>query len=398
MLSRSSLFRGYSHLQRRLFSTGRPCRAKDIRFGDPVRSQLLQGVEILAAAVGLTLGPKGRTVALEQYKSEPKITKDGFTVARAIDLRDSFQNVGAKLVVDVAENTNKKAGDGTSTATVLACSIARLAMDSIKKGCSPAEIRQGIMLGASKAVEHLRQISKPVTTPEEIKQVAVISANGDEHVGNLISTAMEKVGKHGIVTVKEGTTLHDEVEVINGLEIEHGYISPYFVNSKTGSKVEMTNCFILYCDFKVNEIRDIVPALELCVNMNRPLLIVAEDIEGDALTTLVINKMRNNLSVCAVKSPSFGEGRSESLKDLAAATGGKVFGDESDIEIRDVKVEHLGKADEVSITNEETLILKGKGDPEEIAKRAAQIDYLISKAKNEFIRDGLEERKSKARL
>ncbi|XP_014247930.1 60 kDa heat shock protein, mitochondrial-like [Cimex lectularius] len=369
--------------------------AKEIKFGPEVRSMMLEGVEILADVVGMTMGPKGRNVVLEQYKSEPKITKDGVTVAKSLDLKDRFKNIGVSLVKEVADNTNKKAGDGTTTATVLACSIAKESMNSIKKGGNPSEIRKGVMMAVDTVVKHLRNISKEINTPEEIRQVAIISSNGDQEIGELISTAMEKVGKNGVITVKEGTTLYDEVEVIKGLDIEHGYLSPYFVNTKKSSKVEFQHSYILFCDYKLSQMRQIVPALELAVKHKKPLLVVAEDIEGDALTTLVINKLRANLEVCGVKAPSFGEGRTESLKDMAAATGGYVFSEDSHLDLADVKLEHFGQADEIICTNEETLILKGHGKQKDIDMRVEIINYLIEKAKNNFIRDGLQERKAR---
>ena len=275
--------------------------AKDVRFGSDVRKEMLVGVNTLADAVAVTMGPKGRNVIIESSWGSPKITKDGVTVAKAIDLQDKFQNIGAKLVQDVANNTNEKAGDGTTTATVLARAIAQAGFDRVTHGANPVEIRKGVMLAVEAVNEHLSNISKSVTSPEEIQQVATISANGDVSIGKLISDAMKKVGKDGVLTVKDGKTLYDELEVIEGMKFDRGFISPYFINTSKGAKVEYTDAFILFSEKKISNIQQIIPALEMSAQAKRPLIIVAEDIDGEALTTLVVNRLKIGLQVAAVK-------------------------------------------------------------------------------------------------
>ncbi|KAH7964974.1 hypothetical protein HPB49_002719 [Dermacentor silvarum] len=336
--------------------------AKDIRFGPDVRALMLQGVDVLADAVAVTMGPKGRNVILEQSWGSPKITKDGVTVAKAIELKDRFQNVGAKLVQDVANNTNEEAGDGTTTATVLARAIAREGFERISKGANPIEIRKGVMLAVEKVVEELKKLSKPVTTPEEIAQVATISANGDRSIGDLISDAMKRVGRDGVITVKDGKTLIDELEVIEGMKFDRGYISPYFINTSKGAKVEFQDALLLLSEKKISNVQAIIPALELANSQRRPLVIVAEDVDGEALSTLVLNRLKVGLQVAAVKAPGFGDNRKATLQDMAVATGGIVFGDEANlIKLEDVQASDLGQVGEVIITKDDTLLLKGKG-------------------------------------
>lgn len=331
--------------------------AKDIKFGADVRSQMLTGVDVLADAVAVTMGPKGRNVIIEQSWGSPKITKDGVTVAKAIELKDKFQNIGAKLVQDVANNTNEEAGDGTTTATVLARAIAKEGFEKISKGANPIEIRRGVMLAVEHVVEKLKSFSKPVTTPEEICQVATISANGDKIIGDLISSAMKRVGSDGVVTVKDGKTLSDELEVIEGMKFDRGYISPYFLTK--GNKVEFQDALLLITEKKISTAQSIIPALELAVNQRKPLVIIAEDLDGDALTTLIINKLKINLQVAAVKAPGFGDNRKATLQDIAVATGGIVFGDEASLnKIEDIQLSDFGQVGEVTITKDDTLLLK----------------------------------------
>ena len=331
--------------------------AKDIKFGADVRSQMLTGVDILADAVAVTMGPKGRNVIIEQSWGSPKITKDGVTVAKAIELKDKFQNIGAKLVQDVANNTNEEAGDGTTTATVLARSIAKEGFEKISKGANPVEIRRGVMLAVEHVVEKLKTFSRPVTTPEEISQVATISANGDKVIGDLISSAMKKVGRDGVITVKDGKTLIDELEVIEGMKFDRGYISPYFLTK--GNKVEFQDALLLITEKKISTAQSIIPALELAVNQRKPLVIIAEDLDGDALTTLIINKLKINLQIAAVKAPGFGDNRRSTLQDIAIATGGIVFGDEANLnKIEDIQLSDFGQVGEVTITKDDTLLLK----------------------------------------
>lgn len=367
--------------------------AKDIRFGPDVRAAMLQGVDVLADAVAVTMGPKGRNVILEQSWGPPKITKDGVTVAKGIELKDRFQNIGAKLVQDVANNTNEEAGDGTTTATVLARAIAREGFERISKGANPIEIRKGVMLAVERVVEELRKLSKPVTTPEEIAQVATISANGDKAVGDLISDAMKKVGRDGVITVKDGKTLSDELEVIEGMKFDRGYISPYFINTSKGAKVEFQDALLLLSEKKISSVQSIIPALELANSQRRPLVIIAEDVDGEALSTLVLNRLKVGLQVAAVKAPGFGDNRKATLQDMAVATGGLVFGDEANlVKLEDVQAGDLGQAGEVVITKDDTLVLKGKGKKEDVDRRVAQIRDEIELSNSDYEKEKLGER------
>uniref|UniRef100_A0A023FM29 Putative chaperonin subunit ixodes scapularis chaperonin subunit n=1 Tax=Amblyomma cajennense TaxID=34607 RepID=A0A023FM29_AMBCJ len=367
--------------------------AKDIRFGPDVRALMLQGVDVLADAVAVTMGPKGRNVILEQSWGAPKITKDGVTVAKGIELKDRFQNVGAKLVQDVANNTNEEAGDGTTTATVLARAIAREGFERISKGANPIEIRKGVMLAVERVVEELKKLSKPVTTPEEIAQVATISANGDRTIGDLISDAMKRVGRDGVITVKDGKTLNDELEVIEGMKFDRGYISPYFINTAKGAKVEFQDALLLLSEKKISSVQSIIPALELANSQRRPLVIVAEDVDGEALSTLVLNRLKVGLQVAAVKAPGFGDNRKATLQDLAVATGALVFGDEANlVKLEDVQASDLGQAGEVLITKDDTLLLKGKGKKEDVDRRVAQIRDEIELSNSEYEKEKLGER------
>uniref|UniRef100_A0A1B6GWG5 Heat shock protein 60 n=1 Tax=Cuerna arida TaxID=1464854 RepID=A0A1B6GWG5_9HEMI len=367
--------------------------SKEVKFGADARVLMLQGVDILADAVAATLGPKGRNVIIEQSWGSPKITKDGVTVAKSIELKDKFQNIGAKLVQDVANNTNEKAGDGTTTATVLARSIAKEGFESISKGANPIEIRKGVMNAVDAVVHHLGTISEEVQSDERIAQVATISANGEESIGKLIALAMKKVGKNGVITVKDGKTLSDELEVIEGMKFDRGYISPFFVNSSKGSKVEFQDALILFSDKKISSIQSIVPALELANSCRKPLVIVAEDIDGEALTTLVVNKLRIGLQVAAVKAPGFGDNRKNTLNDMAIATGGIVFGEEGCFtKIEDIAMEHFGEVKEVTITKDDTLFLHGKGKKEHIAKRIELLQDTIDNTTSDYEEEKLKER------
>jgi len=370
--------------------------AKELKFGPEARGAMLAGVDILTDAVAVTMGPKGRNVILEQSWGSPKITKDGVTVAKAIELKDKWQNVGAKLVQDVANKTNEEAGDGTTCATVLARAIAREGFDSISKGANPVEIRRGVMLAVEAVVTALKKMSKQVTTPEEIAQVATISANGDKRIGDLISQAMKKVGKEGVITVKDGKTLHDELETIEGMKFDRGYISPYFINTAKGAKCEFQNCLILLSEKKISNVQEIVPALELANQHRRPLLIIAEDLDGEALTTLVLNRLKVGLQVCAVKAPGFGDNRKNTMKDMAVATGGIVFGDDANlVKLEDVQLQDFGEVEEVSVTKDDTLLLRGKGRKEEVEKRILQIKDEIETSTSEYEKEKMNERLAK---
>jgi chaperonin GroEL len=367
--------------------------AKDVRFGAEVRAEMLKGVNVLADAVAVTMGPKGRNVVIESSWGSPKITKDGVTVAKAVELKDKFQNIGAKLVQDVANKTNEEAGDGTTTSTVLARAIATRGFDSVTHGSNPIEIRRGIMSAVEAVCEHLKTLSKTVTSPEEIAQVATISANGDISVGNLISEAMRKVGKEGVITVKDGKTLKDEMDIIEGMKFDRGYISPFFVNSTKGAKVEYNDALVLFSEKKITSIQSIIPALEMANQMKRPLIIVAEDIDGEALSTLVINRLKIGLQVAAVKAPGFGDNRKNTLQDMAIATGGLVFGEEgSDLKLEDIQAQDFGKVGEVVITKDDTLMLKGQGAEAMIAKRVEMLKDQIEESTSEYEKEKMQER------
>merc|ERR1719471_2543859 len=337
------------------------------------------------------MGPKGRNVIIESSWGSPKITKDGVTVAKAIELQDKFQNVGAKLVQDVANNTNEKAGDGTTTATVLARAIAKAGFDRVTHGANPVEIRRGLMAAVEAVNAHLSDMSKPVSSPEEIYQVATISANGDDKVGKLISEAMKKVGKEGVITVKDGKTLHDELDVIEGMKFDRGFISPYFINTAKGAKVEYQDAFVLFNEGKITSIQSIIPALEMSNQAKRPLIIVAEDIDGEALTTLVVNRLKIGLQVAAVKAPGFGDNRKNTLHDMAVATGGVVFGTEgSDLKLEDIQTQDLGQVGEVVITKDDTLFLRGKGEQKDIDRRVETIRDQIESSTSDYEKEKMQ--------
>ncbi|GMS89400.1 hypothetical protein PENTCL1PPCAC_11575, partial [Pristionchus entomophagus] len=370
--------------------------AKDVKFGAEGRTAMLVGVDLLADAVAVTMGPKGRNVIIEQSWGSPKITKDGVTVAKSIDLPDKYQNLGAKLIQDVANKANEEAGDGTTCATVLARAITKEGFENISKGANSVEIRRGVMAAVEVLVSELKKLSKPVTTPEEIAQVATISANGDKVIGGLISEAMKKVGNKGVITVKDGKTLNDELETIEGMKFDRGYISPYFINTSKGAKVEYEKALILLSEKKISNVNDIVPALELANKYRKPLVIIAEDVDGEALTTLVLNRLKVGLQVAAVKAPGFGDNRKNTLKDMAIATGATIFGDDANlVKMEDIQIGDFGEVEEVSITKDDTLLLRGKGDPKEIEKRIEQISEEIEQSTSEYEKEKFNERLAK---
>lgn len=330
---------------------------------------------------------------LEQSWGSPKITKDGVTVAKGIELKCKFQNIGARLVQDVANNTNEEAGDGTTTATVLARAIAKEGFEKISKGANPVEIRRGVMLAVESVKDQLKALSRTVTSPEEIAQVATISANGDRTIGDLISQAMKRVGKEGVITVKDGKTLVDELEVIEGLKFDRGYISPYFINSSKGAKVEFQDALVLFSEKKISTVQSIIPALEIANAQRKPLVIIAEDIDGEALSTLVVNRLKIGLQVAAVKAPGFGDNRKATLTDMAISAGGIVFGDEANlVKLEDVQISDLGQIGEVVITKDDTLLLKGKGRKEDIDRRADQLRDQIKETTSEYEKEKFQER------
>lgn len=368
--------------------------AKDIKTGGEARKLMMEGVNKLADLVAATMGPKGRNIIIEQSWGGPKITKDGVTVAKAVELKEKFQNIGAKLVQDVANNTNEKAGDGTTTATVLARSIAANGFEHLNtKTCNPVEVRRGVMLAVDTVVENLKKLSTPINTPDEVAQVATISANGDKNIGDLISSAMKKVGMDGVITVKDGKTLNDELEVIEGMKFDRGYISPYFINSAKGNKCEFQDCLVLLSEKKISSVQSLIPALELANSQRKPLLIIAEDVDGEALTTLVLNRLKIGLQVCAVKAPGFGDNRKSTLHDIAISSGGIVFGDEANLtKIEDIKITDFGQVGEATVTKDDCLLLKGKGQEQIVKKRVEQLKDEIEETSSEYEKEKLNER------
>ncbi|KAF0464639.1 heat shock protein 60 [Gigaspora margarita] len=369
---------------------------KELKFGIEGRASLVQGVELLSRAVAVTLGPKGRNVLIEQPYGSPKITKDGVTVAKSITLKDKFENLGARLVQDVANKTNEIAGDGTTTATVLARAIFVEGVKNVAAGCNPMDLRRGVQLAVDAIVQFLRNNSRVITTSEEIAQVATISANGDTHVGKLIASAMEKVGKEGVITVKEGKTIDDELEVTEGMRFDRGYISPYFITDTKTQKVELEKPLILLSEKKISVLQDILPSLETAAQQRRPLLIISEDIDGEALAACILNKLRGNLQVVAVKAPGFGDNRKSILGDLAILTGGTVFSDDLDIKLERASPEHFGSTGSVTITKEDTILLNGEGSKENIHQRCEQIRAAINDSTvSDYEKEKLQERLAK---
>ncbi|KAI8993452.1 hsp60-like protein [Pilobolus umbonatus] len=380
-----------SGVLRRLYSTH-----KDIKFGVDGRASLLRGVDILAKAVAVTLGPKGRNVLIEQAYGSPKITKDGVTVAKAIVLEDKFENLGARLVQDVANKTNEVAGDGTTTATVLARAIFTEGVKNVAAGCNPMDLRRGTTMAVDAVVEFLKTHSKVITTPQEIAQVATISANGDKLVGNMIAQAMERVGKEGVITVKAGKTIDDELDVTEGMRFDRGFISPYFVNDTKTQKVEFENPLVLLSEKKVSLLQDILPAMEAAATQRRPLLIIAEDLDGEALAACILNKLRGQLQVAAVKAPGFGDNRKSILGDIGILTNATVFSDELDVKLESAKPEFFGTTGSVTITKEETIILNGAGSKDMITQRCEQIRGVIEDpSTSEYEKEKLQERLAK---
>ncbi|WPK24326.1 hypothetical protein PUMCH_001596 [Australozyma saopauloensis] len=369
---------------------------KDLKFGVEGRAALLKGVNLLADAVSVTLGPKGRNVLIEQQFGSPKITKDGVTVARSITLQDKFEDMGAKLLQEVASKTNESAGDGTTSATVLGRSIFTESVKNVAAGCNPMDLRRGTQAAVEAVVNYLQENKKEITTSAEIAQVATISANGDAHIGNLLASAMEKVGKEGVITVKEGKTLEDELEVTEGMKFDRGFISPYFITDTKSGKVEFNNPLILLLEKKLSSMQDILPSLELSNQHRRPLLILAEDIEGEALAACILNKLRGQVQVCAVKAPGFGDNRKNTLGDIAILSGGTVFTEELDLKPENVTIEQLGGAGSITITKEDTVILNGSGEKSNIQDRCVQIRQSVEDIKTtEYEREKLQERLAK---
>ena len=384
-------------LNSRALSTSAAALAhKEVKFSNDGRAAILKGVNLLANAVSVTLGPKGRNVIIEQPFGGPKITKDGVTVARAIELKDKYENLGARLVQDVASKTNEVAGDGTTTATVLARAIYAEGVKNVAAGCNPMDLRRGSQAAVDAVIKYLEANKREVTTSEEIAQVATISANGDKHVGSLIATAMEKVGKEGVITVKEGKTLEDEIEITEGMRFDRGYISPYFITDIKTQKTEFEKPLVLLSEKKISALQDILPSLEAAVTMRRPLLIIAEDIDGEALAACILNKLRGQLQVCAVKAPGFGDNRKSILGDLAILTGGQVFSDDLDMKLERASPDMLGTTGSVTITKEDTIFLNGEGSKDAITARCEQIRSAMNDpSTSEYDRTKLQERLAK---
>jgi chaperonin GroEL len=369
--------------------------AKNVTFGNQGRAKLVEGVNTLADAVKVTLGPKGRNVVIQKAYGAPHITKDGVTVAREIQLEDPEANMGAQLVKDVASRTADKAGDGTTTATVLAQAIVKEGMKYVTAGHNPMDLKRGIDLAVTAATAELDKISKPCNTTKEIAQVGSISANSDTTIGDLIAQAMERVGKTGVITVEDGKGLQDELEVVEGMQFDRGYLSPYFISNGDRQVAELENPFILLADKKISNIRDLLPVLEGVAKSSKPLLIICEDVEGEALATLVVNTMRGILKVCAVKAPGFGDRRKEMLNDIAVLTGGTVICDEVGLALDKATVEHLGMAARVEVSKDNTIIIDGAGDSVAIQTRVATIRTQISEATSDYDKEKLQERLAK---
>jgi chaperonin GroEL len=369
--------------------------AKDVRFHESARHKLLAGVNILADAVKVTLGPKGRNVVLERSFGAPTVTKDGVSVAKEIELKDKFENMGAQMVKEVASKTSDVAGDGTTTATVLAQSIVREGMKFVASGMNPMDLKRGIDKAVIMVVEELKKLSKPCTTSKEIAQVGAISANADEAIGKIISDAMDKVGKEGVITVEDGKGLQNELEVVEGMQFDRGYLSPYFINNAEKQISVLEEPYILLHDKKISNIRELLPILEQVAKSGKPLLIVAEEVEGEALATLVVNNLRGILKTCAVKAPGFGDRRKAMLEDIAILTGGQVIAEEVGQTLEKATLKDLGRAKRIEVAKEETTVIDGAGDPKAIEARVKNIRTQIDEATSDYDKEKLQERVAK---
>src|SRR6201991_2757703 len=369
--------------------------AKEVRFSADARQRMLRGVDILADAVKVTLGPKGRNVVIDKSFGAPRITKDGVTVAKEIELADKFENMGAQMVREVASKTNDIAGDGTTTATVLAQAIVREGMKSVAAGMNPMDLKRGIALAPVKVVENLKSRSKPVAGSNEVAQVGIISANGDKEVGQKIAEAMEKVGKEGVITVEEAKGLATELDVVEGMQFDRGYLSPYFITNADKMLAEMENPYPLIHEKKLSGLQAMIPVLEKVVQSGKPLLIIAEDVEGEALATLIVNKMRGTFKSVAVKAPGFGDRRKAILQDIAILTGGQVISEDVGLKLENADISLLGRARKVVVTKDETTIVEGAGDAEQIQGRVNQIRAEIDKSDSDYDREKLQERLAK---
>ena len=369
--------------------------AKDVKFGRDARERIIRGVDILADAVKVTLGPKGRNVVIEKSFGAPRITKDGVSVAKEIELKDKFENLGAQMVREVASKTNDAAGDGTTTATVLAQAIVREGMKSVAAGMNPMDLKRGIDMAVIKVVADLQARSKPVSGSSEIAQVGTISANGETEIGDMIAKAMEKVGKEGVITVEEAKGMDSELDVVEGMQFDRGYLSPYFITNAEKMQVELENPYILINEKKLSSLQAMLPVLEAVVQSGRPLLIIAEDIEGEALATLVVNKLRGGLKVAAVKAPGFGDRRKAMLEDIATLTAGEMISEDLGIKLENVTLAMLGKAKRVTIDKDNTVIVDGEGAADAIKARVEQIRAQIEITTSDYDREKLQERLAK---
>ena len=369
--------------------------AKDVKFDTDARNRMLKGVNILADAVKVTLGPKGRNVVLDKSFGAPRITKDGVSVAKEIELEDKFENMGAQMVKEVAQRTNDEAGDGTTTATVLAQAIVKEGMKSVAAGMNPMDLKRGIDLATTSVVEAIKTASREVKDSDEVAQVGTISANGEEEIGSQIADAMQKVGNEGVITVEENKGLETETDVVEGMQFDRGYLSPYFVTNADKMTTELEDCIILLHEKKLSSLQPMVPLLESVIQSQKPLLIIAEDVEGEALATLVVNKLRGGLKIAAVKAPGFGDRRKAMLQDLAILTGGQVISEDLGMKLESVTIDMLGSAKKVSITKDETTVVDGSGDKSEIEARVAQIRNQIEETSSDYDREKLQERVAK---
>lgn len=369
--------------------------AKDVKFGESARGKMLTGVNVLADAVKVTLGPKGRNVVLEKSFGAPTVTKDGVSVAKEIELKDKYENIGAQMVKEVASKTSDVAGDGTTTATVLAQAMLREGLKAVAAGMNPMDLKRGIDKAVGVAVDSLQELSKPCSDHTEIAQVGTVSANADEAVGSIIAEAMQTVGKEGVITVEEGSTLENELDIVEGMQFDRGYLSPYFINNQDSMSVELENPLILVHDKKISNIRDLLPLLEAVAKAGRPLLVISEDIEGEALATLVVNNIRGIVKVCGVKAPGFGDRRKAMLQDIAILTAGQVISEEVGMSLENAKIDDLGSAKRVQITKENTTVIDGAGKKEDITARVNQIRAQIEEATSDYDREKMQERVAK---
>ncbi len=369
--------------------------AKEVVFGESARARMLKGVNTLADAVKVTLGPKGRNVVLDKSFGAPTVTKDGVSVAKEVELKDKLENMGAQMVKEVASKTSDVAGDGTTTATVLAQCMVREGLKAVAAGMNPMDLKRGIDKAVIVAVADLQKLSKPCTDHKEIAQVGTVSANADNAVGDIIAEAMEKVGKEGVITVEEGNALENELEVVEGMQFDRGYLSPYFINDQDAMAVDLENPFILIHDKKISNIRDLLPTLEGVAKSSRPLMVIAEDVDGEALATLVVNNIRGIVKVCAVKAPGFGDRRKAMLQDIAVLTGGQVVSEEVGMSLDAVTLDDLGQAKRIQVSKENTIVIDGSGSSDEIKGRVNQIRAQIEEATSEYDKEKMQERVAK---